>query len=468
MDVIVINGSPHGAKGITAQYIEYLKIKFPYYKFEIVEVAKKINKLEKDIIFFNQTVDKILQAHVVIWAFPVYTMLISSQLKLFIELLFQRDSKKAFQGKIATAISSSANFYDHTAHNYMEGISSDLGLRFVRGYSAEMNEILSVRGRKNFLGFANNFFWRVDIDDNLEDMSIPTIINKSVDLSEIILPKAVKKTDDITIVIVSDANPDDYNLLIMLEFFDRMVSYKIEYVKLHDIEIKGGCIGCLKCGDGASCFYKDEYADAFDKVKNADIVIYAGAIKDRYYSARFKKFIDRYFSNGHRYVLKAGLLGHIVSGPLSQLPSMKETLEAHIEVAHTQRLGIISDENKDPQETLIQIQNMVRYLEYWVENPQWKNPQTFLGIGGGKIFRDLVYVNRAVMGEDYRFYKKNKLFDFPNNNYLQRFISRLLMILQIFPVMKRDIKKNMNNYRIKPYLKMLEEEKISNPRVVLK
>ncbi len=461
MNILVLNGSPHGNKGVTAQYIKYLEIKFPEHAFKSIEAGGKINKFENNITYFNQVVEDIKIAKAIIWVFPVYTMLVPSQLKLFIEILFERCDKNIFEDKIATAISSSANFYDHTAHSYIEGISSDLGLRYVRGYSAEMREILTQDGRENFLGFANDFLWRVDMDDNLEDIVIPKIINESADLAEITLPTKAQKTDDKMIVIVSDASPDDYNLLKMLELFDRMVSYEVEYIKLNDIEIKGGCIGCLKCGDGSSCFYKDEYTDAFEKVKNADIVIYAGAIKDRFYSARFKKFIDRYFSNGHRHILKAGLLGHIVSGALNQLPSMKEGLEAHIEVAHTQRLGIISDDNISPKDTVKQIENMVKYLEHWTKNPQWKSPQTFLGVGGGKIFRDLVYYNRAVMGADYRFYKKNGLFDFPTKNYVQNFISRVLMSLQAFPAIKKDIKKNMNKYRVKPYEKMIEKEKLA-------
>lgn len=99
-------------------------------------------------------------------------------------------------------------------HIGTKGISSDLGMRYIRGYSAEMREILSEDGRKNFIGFANNFFWRVDK----------------------------------TIVIVSDANPNDYNLLKMIELFDRIVSYKVAYVKLYDIEISRyrSLCGCNK------------------------------------------------------------------------------------------------------------------------------------------------------------------------------------------------------------------------------
>lgn len=40
----------------------------------------------------------------------------------------------------------------------------------------------------------------------------------------------------------------------------------------------------------------------------------------------------------------------------------------------------------------------------------------FLGVGGIKIFRDLIYSMRGVVGDDHRFYKKNGLYDFPHKD----------------------------------------------------
>ena len=465
MKVVVINGSPHGKNGVTAQYIKYLEIKFPEHEFTTIEVARKINRLDRNINFFNETIKNIENADALIWSFPVYTMWVPSQLKQFIELLFERNATKILEGKLATSISSSANFYDHTAHDYIHGISVDLGLKYVKGYSPEMREILSEKGRANFIGFANDFFWKVGINDNLEDRTLPKINSNPSDLSKIVLPKNIEKTGNKKIVIISDANPTDYNLLKMLDLFERQVSHKVEIIELNKIEIKGGCIGCLKCGSDGACFYKDEYAESFEIVKNADVVVYAGALKDRYYSARFKKFIDRYFSNGHRHILNASLLGHIVSGPLNQLLPMKETLEAHIEVAHCQRLGIISDEHSDPNVTLKNISNMVKFLEHSVENKQWVSPQTFLGVGGGKIFRDLVYYNRGVMGADYSFYKENNLLDFPNTNLRNRLTGKFLLLMGKIPAMEKDMKTNMNTHRIKPYKEVLDKEDVQNKSV---
>ena len=93
MEVLVFNGSPQGKNGITAQYTQYLEIKFPEYTFQTIEIARKINKLERDIDFFNEILQKIEIADAIIWAFPVYTMWVPSQLKLFIELPRIRNGK---------------------------------------------------------------------------------------------------------------------------------------------------------------------------------------------------------------------------------------------------------------------------------------------------------------------------------------------------------------------------------------
>ncbi len=460
MNIIVLNGSPHGQKGITAQYTQYLEIKFSEYNFETIEISRKINRLEKNEKYLVSIINKMVEADVITWAFPVYTMLVPSQLKLFIELLFKQNAQELLQGKIATGISSSANFYDHTAHNYMHEISSDLGLRYVRGFSAEMNDILSKKGQNNFLGFAKDFFWKVNENDIIEDRIISKIDWKSTDMHSIEIPKKITKTGNKKIVIVSDADVEDQNLIKMIRLFENQVSHPVEIIELGNTKIKGGCIGCLKCGDGDACFYKDEYADAFSKVRKADIVIYAGAIKDRYYSARFKKFIDRYFSNGHRNVLSAGLLGHIVSGPLNQIANMRETLEAHIEVSHCHRLGIVSDDNLDAKMIGKHINNMVKTVEHWVANEEWTTGQTFLGVGGHKVFRDLVYHYRGVMTADYKFYKEKKLLDFPTRNFSQRLFGFLLLTMK--KIFKLKLKpKEMNEQRLKPFKNLLAKEQLA-------
>ena len=62
MKIIILNGSPHGNDGVTAQYTQYLEIKFPEHTFQTIEIARKINKLERDIDFFNEILHQINDA----------------------------------------------------------------------------------------------------------------------------------------------------------------------------------------------------------------------------------------------------------------------------------------------------------------------------------------------------------------------------------------------------------------------
>ncbi len=456
MNFIAINGSPSGKHGVTAQYMRFIEKQFPQHSFKTFEVAKNIKRLERDKDRFNLILQEIKASNAIIWCFPVYLMLIPAQLKRFIELLFERDGKSALTGKITTAISSSANFYDHTAHDYLHGVSTDLGCRYVRGFSPEISDLLSETKRKDFLGFANDFFWKVSNSAALQDIGWPPVQWAPPDLTQIPLPEPVAKSKNKNIVIISDAEPEDHYLQRMIAIFERSVSHPVDRIELRSLDIKNGCLGCMRCSNGGPCVQKDDYAAAFERLREADVAIYAGAVRDRYFSARFKQFIDRYFSNGHRPVLKAGTFGYLVSGPLNQLSPMRETLEANIQVGNHHRLGIVCDEYPDPQVTVEQVSSMAKGLEHWLEAPPWRVPKNFLGVGGHTIFRDLVYTYRGFMPADHRHYRSHGEYDFPQKNIRQRVINRVFLTLNSIPSMRKGLREGHKKGRVARYKKILE------------
>ena len=57
-------------------------------------------------------------------------------------------------GKFATQITTSKHFYDVTAHRYVEENCLDLGMRVIRGLSADMEDLTTERGREE----ARDFF----------------------------------------------------------------------------------------------------------------------------------------------------------------------------------------------------------------------------------------------------------------------------------------------------------------------
>ena len=48
MKIVVLNGSPKGDISVTMQYVAYIRKKFPEHKYEILNVAHEIRKIEKD------------------------------------------------------------------------------------------------------------------------------------------------------------------------------------------------------------------------------------------------------------------------------------------------------------------------------------------------------------------------------------------------------------------------------------
>jgi NAD(P)H-dependent FMN reductase len=91
MKIVVLNGSPKGNLSITLQYIRFLEKKYPQHVFHVLNVAHDIRKIETDESLINEIVDTIRGAEGVIWAFPLYYLLISAQYKRFIELIWERN-----------------------------------------------------------------------------------------------------------------------------------------------------------------------------------------------------------------------------------------------------------------------------------------------------------------------------------------------------------------------------------------
>jgi hypothetical protein len=76
---------------------------------------------------------------------------------------------------------------------------------------------------------------------------------------------------------------------------------------------------------------------------------------------------------------------------------------------------------------------------------------TFLGVGGGKIFRDEVYgMLRFVFQADHRYYKKHKFYDFPQKNYKVRRMNALMMIMTKIPPVRKKFLKVIKEEMVKP------------------
>ena len=68
--------------------------------------------------------------------------------------------------------------------------------------------------------------------------------------------------------------------------------HNVELVRLSEKDI-GYCIGCYACDKLGTCFKKDDMAALYDKVLNANVIVFATPVYFYTMSAQLKTFIDR-------------------------------------------------------------------------------------------------------------------------------------------------------------------------------
>ena len=202
--------------------------------------------------------------------------------------------------------------------------------------------------------------------------------------------------------------------------------------------------------------FVDIYAkfDAFlrNQIQTAQSIIYAFSIKDHSMGATFKLYDDRQFCNGHRTVTMGMPIGYLISGNYSEENNLQMILEARAQVGGNFLAGIATDEN-DPN---TEIDNLATKLCYALEH-QYVPPQNFYGIGGMKIFRDLIWLMQGMMKADHRFYKAHKQYDFPQKKFGTMLAMYLVGALISSPKLKAKIGNKMNEGMIAPYKKVLDK-----------
>ncbi len=458
MKIVVLNGSPKTANSVTMQYVLFLRKKLPGHEFAIHNVCHDIRKLEDDPHALQRVVDEIAGADAVVWAFPLYFLLVHGHYKRFIELLFERRAEGSFKDKYAAILTTSIHFFDHTAHDYVQGICEDLGMRCFGGYSAEMYDLLKEEERDRLLLFAADFLKTVS-----EHRPVPRRHRSVVPLQFEYEPGKADGSIDTqskNVLIVTDAGNNGSNLAKMVDRFRASLRGSVSVLNLNEIRIRGGCIGCIQCGLANECVYReaDDIERAYAQIQAADILVFAGSIRDRYLSSRWKLFFDRGFFNGHVPVLTGKQIGYLVSGPLMQLPNLRECLEAHALNEMANFVGIVTDEAETSRELDGQLDALARRL-IECATTGYIQPFNFLAVGGHKLFRDEIWASlRFVFRADHRYYKKHALYDFPKRSLKTRLTDTLFNILLLIPAFKRDFQKRLRDEMVKPLAKVVEQQ----------
>lgn len=445
MKIAVINGSPKGKYSITLQTVRYLSLVYPEHEFEVLNAGQKIKALEKD---FSEARALLEGAGAVIFAYPVYTFLAPSQLHRFIELV--KADGVDLKGKFATQITTSKHFYDVTAHKYVEENCQDLGMKYVRGLSADMDDLLTEVGKNDAKKFFDYFLWSIS-----EDVYTPFAKRNDgyVGVPATVLATEGEKDTGKDVLILTDCTDKESDLYLMIERFKRSFAYETRTVNISEYPLSGGCLGCFRCAVSEKCVYKDGF-DAFlrEKIQTADAIVYAFTVSDHSMGSRFKMYDDRNFCNGHRTVTVGMPVGYLVSGNYSAENNLRTVIEARAETGGNYLAGVATNE----RDTDLRIDELAKSLEFCLKTGHTA-PKNFWGVGGMKIFRDLIFEMRGMMRADHKFYKKQGIYDFP-----KRFSGRSMLMYLVGMLLGNEkilakMGNKMNEGMIAPYEKMFKK-----------
>ncbi len=449
MRIVVLNGSPKGDISVTIQYVNYLIKKYPHHEYKTVNISQRIKAIEKDQHEFDQIIADIQAADGVLWAFPLYILIVHAHYKRFIELVYERGAQAAFAGKYAASLSTSIHFFDHTAHNYIHAICDDLGMRFVESFSPDMTDLLKPDGQAKTAQFGGHFFAAIQSGVVTPRQYAPlTWRNFQYQPGEAPQPVA---TQGKKVVILHDSRDPSSNLSRMVERCRSAFTGDVSVINLYDIEIKASCQGCLQCGANYECAFtgKDGFIDFYhNQVMAGDILVYAGTITDRYFSSRWKMFFDRSFFNTHTPVLGGKQIAFVISGPFSQLENLREIFTAYTEYQMANLVGFASDEFGASQEIDAVLDGMMQRAANLADQ-KYMQPATFLGVGGTKLFRDDMYGRlRIVFAADHRAYQRLGFYKtFPQRDLmstlLNTFVAPLLLIRRVRQEFNKQVKVQM-------------------------
>ena len=445
MNILVLNGSPKGKYSVTLQTVLYLQAIYPEHSFEVLDVGSWIKALEKD---FSSAKEALEKAELILFSYPVYTFIAPSQLHRFLELV--KAHQVDLKGRFASQITTSKHFYDVTAHRYIQDNCGDLGMKYIRGLSADMDDLLTEKGQKEARDFLRYLCWSVE-QDLYEPAAEPQGAPKHLPVT---VPESTgeKKGD---VVIITDCEEENTRLQAMIDRFRAVLSRKTRVVNLRQFPFRGGCLGCFNCAVSGKCIYKDGFDDYLRReIQTGEAIVYAFTIKDHSMGALFKLYDDRQFCNGHRTVTMGMPVGYLVSGDLSREMNLQTILEARAQVGSNFLAGVATDE-ADPDGA---IDALAARLSYALEH-RYVPPQNFYGVGGMKIFRDLIWLMQGMMRADHKFYKAHGQYDFPQKKRGMMLKMYLVGALIANPKIKAKMGNAMNEGMLMPYKKLLDSLK---------
>lgn len=454
--IVVLAGSPKGLDSVTVEYVRYLAAQMSDLEFEIIPVASEYRRYERHTEHFDTVMESVSKGDLVLWAFPLYYMLVSSGYKRFIELIFERDKVDVFRDRYAASLSTSIHFYDHTAHNYIQGICDDLGMRYLDSIAMEMHDLFDDNRRLQFAGWFSDIARRIEANEQPQKSyppipgPVPTYRLGADDSAKIPGVAGLPTDTGPKTVIVTDGGSK--NTTTMVQRYHRTYP-NADVVDLSQLRF-GHCLGCLKCGFDNVCAYdgtQDEFLGTFqEKIVPAEAIVFALTMKDRYFSSLWQRYLERTFVRTHQPWMEGKQVAYLVSGSLQYNENAREILRSYAEGMGAHLVGIVTDETFDDAiETLaVRVSQAV--------SADLRPPFTFRGIAGIRLFRDEIFGGlNFVFQQDDKYYRQHGLYDFPHKRYGRRLRSAVMRLLTMIPGMRNEIRDRLASEMLKPYRKLV-------------
>ncbi len=423
LKVLVVNGSPKGEYSLTLQHSLYMLVHEKDVEYKVLHAGKDLTNMEIEPAWLASAIADIEWCDAIIWSTPVFTMLVPWQLIRFFELIKEAGRNSVFEGKYATSMMTCFHYYDNLAEEWLRGMSEDRGMAFVEGRTAENTDMLKPENRASMRFFMNNFVNSCRNRYPVDRKFMP-VINTSPRFNPGKLQSDQKpKQKGLRTVLLTDEIHMDGNLSGMIDVFLDAYLHEVEVIDINKYPYEAACKGCLKCELVGECDRRDGFQDFYlNLVNKCDVLIFGMNTGERYLKPIWKLFIDRTFSNGHRTSMMGKHTAYLVAGPLRSLPGVRQFLEGKDNVGRENAICIIGDEYDDSAylESLLR-HSAIRLAQ--AAQAKYQKSINFLGWGGIKIFRDLIYSMRGVVGDDHKFYKKHGLYDFPQKDLGKQFFN---------------------------------------------
>ena len=419
--ILVVNGSPKGDHSLTLQHSLYMLGQEKDVEYKVLQAGEDLSKIDFEESWLEAAIGDIEWSDAIIWNTPVYTMLVPWQLMRLFQLIKAAGRNSIFEGKYATSMMTCFHYYDQLAEDWLRGTSEDLGMSYVEGRTADNMDMLNKTHRSSMRFFMNGFVSSCRNRYPVERKFMPLPEMKSPRFSPGQTTAAQAADPDLEVpklrtVLLTDEIHKDGNLSRMLDVFMDAYPHTIEVIDINEFPYEAGCHGCLKCELVGECDRKDGFQEFYlNLVNTCDVLVFGMNIEDRYLKPIWKLFLDRTFSNGHRTSMMGKHTAYLVAGPLRSLPNVRQFLEGKDNVGRENAMCIIGDEYEDSLYLESLLRNSAKRLSQ-AALAKYQKSINFLGVGGIKIFRDLIYSMRGVVGDDHRFYKKNGLYDFPQRD----------------------------------------------------